>query len=59
MPNTSDVMNLVKIAESFRFTAGSDFTEHDKLENGFPDPGAEKSLVRGLLINSARPRLSP
>jgi hypothetical protein len=59
MPNASDVTNLVKIAESFRFTAGRAFTEHDNLENGFPDPGAEKSLVRRLLINSARPRLSP
>jgi hypothetical protein len=59
MQNASDVTNLVKIAKNFQLTADRAFTEHHNLENGFPDPGAEKSLVRGLLINSARTTLSP
>jgi hypothetical protein len=59
MQNASDVTNLVKIAGNFQFTADRAFTEHYNLENGFPNPGAEKSLVRGPLINSARPTLSP
>jgi hypothetical protein len=58
MQNASDVTDLVKIAGNFRFTADRAFTEHYNLEDGFPDPGAEESLVRGLLINSARPTLS-
>jgi hypothetical protein len=38
MQNASDVTNLVKIAENFRFTTDGASTEHHNLENGFPDP---------------------